>query len=104
MRFGLEEIIIEYCPNIMSIETATELFKRFDYDGNNFLDYKELQHFNAYIFKHFPRASDSEKNDDNTDGSELNMEFSGLPSKMFFTCYNLTYLDLSFQVNYYNTN
>lgn len=102
MRVVLEEIISEYCPNLLSVEKATELFRRFDYDKNDALDYEELQHFNAYIFMHFPRAGMDEKRDTDEEDEEgtveLNLEFCGLPSKMFFTCYNLTYLDLSFQV------
>lgn len=122
VRVRLEQVVEAFCPNLLSMETASELFRRFDYDKNNALDYKELQHFNAYVFKHFPRATDSppieaEKDKSSSSGRlktsesidaddevELNLEFCGLPSKMFFTCHNLTYLDLSFQVsNFFKT-
>lgn len=115
MSVVLDQVLEEYCPNLLTIDEATELFRRFDYDKNNALDYRELQHFNAYIFKHFPRAGENETEKSTTtitkstprttevggEGNEqveLNLEFCGLPSRMFFVCYNLTYLDLSFQV------
>lgn len=92
MSVDLTQIEQTYCPNLLSFGEAAELFKRFDYDKNNQLDYRELQHFNAYIFKNFPRAGENERYTDD------DRHFCGLPMKMFFTCSNLTHLDLSYQV------
>ncbi|CAF0782367.1 unnamed protein product [Brachionus calyciflorus] len=54
----LDKVIEMYCPNLLSLDEARALFTRFDADKNNFLDDKELQSFNAYIFKNFPRAKE----------------------------------------------
>ena len=47
-----------YCPNLLSLKEAKAVFKRFDVDNNNILDFVELQKFNAFIFKHFPRLGE----------------------------------------------
>ena len=112
MMIDLNTVISLYCPTLLSVEEATSIFKQFDYDNNNILDYKELQHFNAFIFKKFPRLESfaSNKPDELTpiakDEKEQDEQVQLLPNaslsdnsmtKMFFLCKQLTYLDFSFQ-------
>lgn len=101
----LNRVLEMYCPNLLTVEEATQVFNKFDHDKNNILDFKELQGFNAYVFKNFPRAGENDAveqvDNDNADAenmpSSAQADFAGITPKMFFICNSLTYLDLSFQ-------
>lgn len=100
MTADLNKVYDMYCPNLLTIQEATQLFEESDSDKNGVLDYKDLQHFNALIFKRFPRAGDqdSKKNMRNQVDDTVSENVSlGLPAKAFFVSSALTYLDLSFQ-------
>ena len=57
----VDDLIKLYCPILMSVEQARQVFKQFDLTNNNVLDYIELQKLNAYIWKQFPRLGDTSK-------------------------------------------
>jgi hypothetical protein len=93
MSIDLNHVTRQYCPNLLTIEEAKSIFTKYDYDNNGFLDYKELQHFNAFIFIHFPRLGDDlYKNSEFIQEAGLGGLFSSL-----FQFKSLTCLDLSFQ-------
>ena len=97
MSADLMLIKSRYCPILLSTEEAENIFKRFDVDKNNLLDYKELQSFNAYIFKKFPRLE--VLGDLGTvirEKKAENLEKLASMNKIF-QIPTLTYLDLSFQ-------
>jgi Leucine-rich repeat (LRR) protein len=93
----LDTIKNRYCPILLATEEADELFKKFDTDKNNLLDYKELQSFNAYIFKKFPRLEVLA--DLGSVKREKDSEKLDILASMYkiFEITTLTYLDLSFQ-------
>lgn len=102
MSVDINKVIDLYCPNLMSLDEAKTVFKRFDYDNNMFLDYEELQHFNAYIFKNFPRAIDKTRDfkfTENLSKLEEKLEKTIFASWKRIVTYKttITYLDLSFQ-------
>ena len=97
MSADLNAIKNRYCPNLLSSEEATEIFKKFDSDRNNLLDFKELQAFNAFIFKKFPRLealSDFRAIMKEKDPERLD-QLASMNKILLLT--SLTYLDLSFQ-------
>ena len=96
MSVDLDKVIQMYCPNLLSVSEAQNLFAKADSDRNNLLDYQELQCFNAIIFKHFIRAGSHDITDGSLDEETNNMTNLGMP-KSFFTSNFLSYLDLSYQ-------
>lgn len=84
MSADINKVVDSYCPCLMSLDEAKTAFKRFDYDNNMYLDYKELQHFNAFVFRNFPRAME---------------KFLPLENKLWIVSFKstVTHLDLSFQ-------
>ena len=109
MTVDVNKVISMYCPNLMSIDEARVVFQRFDYDKNGLLDYKELQHLNAFIFKKFPRFGSDLKGDEDDEEKKESLNDSTDKNKLaiffmdnsvlftFYRCVSLTYLDLSFQ-------
>ena len=121
MSADLNKVISMYCPNLLTVEEAKEIFQKFDYDKNEMLDFKELQHFNAFIFQKFPRMTiDTElgsfkkgdkqtkkenNNDENVAIPTIETEHGNLPHNLdifgnlyrVFKIKTLAYLDLSFQ-------
>ena len=86
---NMETFINLYCPTLLSYTEANELFKKYDYDRNLVLNYREIQHLNAELFEKFPRLGSKllSVNDD---------IYGGIPSSLFQLT-SLAYLDLSFQ-------
>ncbi len=87
----VDDLIKLYCPILMSVDQAREVFKRFDVTNNNVLDYIELQKLNAHIWKLFPRLGDSAAKSKHSVRDYANMMGN------VYRCVSLTYLDLSFQ-------
>ena len=86
---NLDTFISYYCPVLLSVAEALELFKKYDYDKNMVLNYTEIQHLNAELFQKYPRLGDKLTSIDSD-------PFGGLPIALFQLA-SLSHLDLSFQ-------
>ena len=86
---NIDTFISFYCPVLLSVAEAVELFKKYDYDCNMVLNHIEIQHLNAELFRKYPRLGDKVTSVDSD-------PLGGLPIALFQLT-SLSYLDLSFQ-------